>query len=59
MSDHKIHGNEYVMSISQDTWEDRGDYWTELADKRAQATWREIVIVVGDKVYYRAIPHHE
>lgn len=54
MIDDKIHGNEYVMNISQSTWEDCGRYWMELADSRTKATKRETVIVVEDRVLYRA-----
>lgn len=50
----KVHGNEFVMNISQETWQDHGDYWTELAENRARATKQETVIVVNDRVCYRA-----
>jgi hypothetical protein len=52
MSD--IKGNEYVMNISQSTWEERGDYWLELAENRARATKQEVVILVDDDVKYRS-----
>lgn len=53
MNEDKIRGNEYVMNISQEIWQERGDYWIELAERRARATKQETVIVVDDRVYYR------
>ena len=50
----EIKGNEYVINLSQSTWEDCGDYWLELAENRAKATKQEVVILVDDDVKYRS-----